>query len=902
MPGYKIIWSFKVGDMRSRPTPIYLLICFFLSFIICPKAEGQSKDEMKKYLEQLNKSHKRLRQLQNSRMRNARPVNSKNPKAVYRTKNGEYKEIKLPTHRDVNDLIRRLHYQKYHSVKPYPGQKRRPTQSRRGKRRSDHTRNSWTNGRLSIAVPRSPANKSRSRTKQPTAIPKSKQPKAENKSGKPVYTFRGKKITEKQFDAIVLTNQAAENIADTKWKEAETKVNKAISLYPDFFLCHALKAYLLARQSKFSQAEKEIKLARSLAPDDPQPLYLHSYICQGSGKIKEAIPVLELLISKFPKHEKYAMAKAFLESLKLERDRQLKVTQNLRAGDSLDNYLAYVTMRGPLKWKREKFPLKVYVPSDKIASETANYKPEYQSILKESFAEWEKNSEGQVAFQFVDSPEKSNIECLWVDTVEKLAKPTECGETRSAINRKEGIIHAKILLLTRRSDLPPFSDKEIRHTCLHEIGHSLGLLGHSPEATDNMYFALPITYNVGRLTNRDTTTLKKLYQRKLKISHKPQLANLPNNSIALNEDGIQMMESDNLDEAVEQFEKALKINPELQSAKQNLSACLQKIASKEAKKGRLEKAAETMKKATEINTILDKRERKRRISNLKILSGWYKELEKPDEASKTEQNWKKLSMVADAKLADDVSIKYSFITPKANPDVERTPFNLAVKLDVSKEEKAAQKEVNFGPFMAALQKKIKAEWHPPQGNRTRRGIVQFKIKKNGHMHSLKLKHSTGTPESDDSMLTAVKKAAPFDQLPDGSPSEVDIQFTFDYNVFMSKGGSRYRRISYTKPEEIITSINSFEDRIKRLWYPPKKYRSRTVTVNFRILKSGKLANLKVSRSSGVSALDNSALSALRKLGSMKALPEDGPDYVEAAYLFNYSKLHSPKKKQDWKKL
>lgn len=890
---------FNGRDVKPQIAQLTILIIFSLFLAICSEAKGQSNEDMKKYLEQLKRSKNQLQRLHNSRMRKAKPVRSNNSKPIYRSPKGENKELRIPTQRDVNKLIRRLHYQKYHSVKPYPGQKRKPAQRRR--RRSDYNRNSWTNGRLSIAVPKVPDKSPGPRTKQPTAIPKSKKPKTENKSGKPVYTFKGKKITEKQFDAIILTNQAAENIADTKWKEAEAQTDKAILLYPEFYLCHALKAYLLARQSKFNQAEKEIKLARNLAPDDPQPLYLHSYICQGSGKIKEAIPVLELLVSKFPKHEKFPMAKAFLESLKLERDRQLKVAQKIKDGDCLKDYLAYVTMRGPAKWMRKKFPLKVYVPSDEIASETANYKDEYQNILKESFADWEKSSEGAVAFQFVDAPEQANIECLWVDTVEKLAKPTECGETRAAVHKRDGIIHAKILLLTRRSDLPPFSSKEIRHTCLHEIGHSLGLLGHSPEATDTMYFALPITYNVGRLTNRDTTTLKNLYKQKLKISHEPQLANLPNNSIALNEDGIQMMESDNLDEAVEQFKKALKINPELQSAKQNLSACLQKIASKAAKKGHLEKAAETMKKATEINTILDKRERKRRMSNLKVLSEWYKKLDKPDEASKSEQNWKKLSMVADAKLADDVSIKYSFITPKTNPDVERTPFNLAVKMAVSKKEKESQKEVNFGPFMAALQRKIKAAWNPPKGNRTRRGVVIFKIKKNGHMHSLKLKHSTGTPESDDSMLTAVKKAAPFDQLPEGSPSEVNIKFTFDYNVFM-RGGGRSRRVSYTKPDEIITSVNSFENRIKRLWFPPQKYRNRTLTVNFRILKSGKLTNLKVSRSSGVTALDNSALTALRKLGSMKPLPKDGPDYVEAAYLFNYSKLHSSQKKQDWKKL
>lgn len=38
------------------------------------------------------------------------------------------------------------------------------------------------------------------------------------------------------------------------------------------------------------------------------------------------------------------------------------------------------------------------------------------------------------------------------------------------------------------------------------------------------------------------------------------------------------------------------------------------------------------------------------------------------------------------------------------------------------------------------------------------------------------------------MMTAMQNASPFAALPDGAPADVDIEFTFDYNVF--HGGGR----------------------------------------------------------------------------------------------------------------
>jgi TonB family protein len=100
---------------------------------------------------------------------------------------------------------------------------------------------------------------------------------------------------------------------------------------------------------------------------------------------------------------------------------------------------------------------------------------------------------------------------------------------------------------------------------------------------------------------------------------------------------------------------------------------------------------------------------------------------------------------------------------------------------------SAQADVDFGPYMADLQRRIKRAWYPPKGNESKRVMVIFKIHKDGTMSNLRLDHSSGLAIADQAALKAVENAAPFRPLPAGAQDDVDIQFTFDYNVFAGGG-------------------------------------------------------------------------------------------------------------------
>ncbi len=101
----------------------------------------------------------------------------------------------------------------------------------------------------------------------------------------------------------------------------------------------------------------------------------------------------------------------------------------------------------------------------------------------------------------------------------------------------------------------------------------------------------------------------------------------------------------------------------------------------------------------------------------------------------------------------------------------------------------AIREPDFGPYMRELQRRIKMNWDPPTGNESKRVVLLFKIAKDGRLLSCSVFKSSGLQNADKAAINAVHLAAPFRPLPpEFKGQSIDIQFTFDYNVF---GATKY---------------------------------------------------------------------------------------------------------------
>ncbi len=101
------------------------------------------------------------------------------------------------------------------------------------------------------------------------------------------------------------------------------------------------------------------------------------------------------------------------------------------------------------------------------------------------------------------------------------------------------------------------------------------------------------------------------------------------------------------------------------------------------------------------------------------------------------------------------------------------------------------KPINWGPYMHNLEKRIKRNWNPPKDNASKRSVVIFRIGRDGRLLSIKIVKSSGSVSTDDAAKAAIEMTAPFAPLPvEFEGNSIDVEFTFDYNVFGSFGRNK----------------------------------------------------------------------------------------------------------------
>jgi TonB family protein len=114
-----------------------------------------------------------------------------------------------------------------------------------------------------------------------------------------------------------------------------------------------------------------------------------------------------------------------------------------------------------------------------------------------------------------------------------------------------------------------------------------------------------------------------------------------------------------------------------------------------------------------------------------------------------------------------------------------TPLTMEIRFcnDPAKMTITAIPDFDWTDYMLRLQAKIKHAWTPLRIRQSNRAVVSFKVRRDGNASDISLHRSSGAAIVDEIALETISKTAPFAPLPDGAPDFVEIQFTFDYNVF-----------------------------------------------------------------------------------------------------------------------
>lgn len=322
------------------------------------------------------------------------------------------------------------------------------------------------------------------------------------------YYVNGAEVGKTDYDAVRLSNEACDLIQSHKFAEAKDKLLSALSLNPNLPNAHANLGLAFSKLGVRQGAIEHLARAVELSPNDSAPLSMLASVYQGSGQLSEAISTYKKYLSRFPKEDDVAFVRALINDLEKTLAEQRAIESKLSSRPS-DNYYAYITSEGKTRWQKERLPLKIYIAD---GAGVNGFRNSYEKTLRDAFANWSGQTGNLVSFQFVKSRNGADIECIFTNDFSKVGSPAEGGEAQMIYN-KDGMKHCTLVLLTvhATNTLNP-TDNEIWVVSLHEIGHTLGLMGHSPNPDDIMFCTVPDTeLRRPDLSQRDLATLKQLY-------------------------------------------------------------------------------------------------------------------------------------------------------------------------------------------------------------------------------------------------------------------------------------------------------------------------------------------------------------------------------------------------------
>lgn len=153
-----------------------------------------------------------------------------------------------------------------------------------------------------------------------------------------------------------------------------------------------------------------------------------------------------------------------------------------------DNYIENVPFNNKiLRWDTTKLPLNVNIQN--LAQ--GNIPQYYMEEIRKAFIQWQESTDGLVKFNFIDNPKQAQILVKIIsDDKRTSCKQEECkyvaAYTEPTLN---GDLLSKmtISLYDVNGINQYFTQRQIYNIVLHEIGHSLGIMGHSQNKDDLMY-------------------------------------------------------------------------------------------------------------------------------------------------------------------------------------------------------------------------------------------------------------------------------------------------------------------------------------------------------------------------------------------------------------------------------
>ncbi len=193
-----------------------------------------------------------------------------------------------------------------------------------------------------------------------------------------------------------------------------------------------------------------------------------------------------------------------------------------------DNYIEQAPSDANIiRWNKNSFPLKVYI-DEKNLSNLPEY---YKSAVSRALSQWDKSVDF-VSFETIMKKKNAQILILFEPIPDDVCDSNGyckfvAGYTSPKISGNK-LKNMTITIYDKNPVGEYFSDKEIYNVVLHELGHALGIMGHSYSTNDLMYMQTretdsiftPYREDFHYLSGNDINTMTLLYMLEPTITDK----------------------------------------------------------------------------------------------------------------------------------------------------------------------------------------------------------------------------------------------------------------------------------------------------------------------------------------------------------------------------------------------
>lgn len=319
---------------------------------------------------------------------------------------------------------------------------------------------------------------------------------------------------KKSIEVHKLFQQSHDLLERKRPLDARFLLEQAAALEPKSPEIHYNLGMAYHNTGNLARAIEEFQNALQLKPDMTDAMLNVGSCYQVLGQRDEAITWFQRYLSSDPSAQDHKAITDMIASLQKDAGKQ-----SSEEDPHGPDFWSSISKDGLVRrWPQEKLPLKVFVDP---GTGVAGMSPNFPRILIACLDAWVKASQGRIGYTLVAQKESADLTCDWTSNPgDVTGKGTESEQGVAHIYGKDrgtGVVEigrATVRVLTidkEKGSEAPVSDDVMKKTCLHEIGHALGLMGHSPNSHDIMFYSeSPTVWPV--LSKRDKATLLKLYE------------------------------------------------------------------------------------------------------------------------------------------------------------------------------------------------------------------------------------------------------------------------------------------------------------------------------------------------------------------------------------------------------